>query len=102
MDPFTAFGLYTASTVLMRFFGDSSNHEEDLNNLRFALSMMELLRQHWAMTSSFIAQIQHDLKKYNIDILHSNTETIPEHGLSPGSNPHLKPSRLLAGVLQHP
>lgn len=78
------------------------DHEGDLDNLRFALSMMTLLEKHWAMTSSFIAQIRHDLKKYNIDILYSNTETIFEDSVSPGTNPHLKPSRLLAGVLQHP
>lgn len=101
MEPFTAFGLYTASTVLMRFFGDSKDPEEDLDNIRYILAMMTLLERHWSTTSSFIAQIRHDLKKYKIDIMQPNTELFFENGLIPGTNPHLKPAKLLAGVLQH-
>lgn len=101
MDPFTAFGLYTASTVLMRFFEDSTDPEEDLDNIRFILAMMTLLERYWSTTSSFIAQTRHDLKKYEINIVHSNTELTFDNGVVPGTNPHLKPAKLLAGVLQH-
>lgn len=101
MEPFTAFGLYTASTVLTRFFEESTDHEEDLNNIRFVLAMMTLLERHWSTTSAFIAQIRHDLKKYNIDVMHSNSEVFFDNDFIPGTNPHLKPARLLAGVIQH-
>lgn len=101
MDPFTAFGPYMASTVLISQYEQSETPREDLEDLRLIMTALLSLQKHWKMTHSFIMQLNEDLKQHNIDI------SIPEQrgdefqtNDDTAEMPQFKTGPLLVGVLQ--
>ena len=88
MNPFISFCLYVAARVFVQYLRARSDDDQGQSSLQFVLTAMEAMKRKNPLTSSFLVQLEADMREVGLEYHHDESQFPFGRDDEPVCHPH--------------
>jgi hypothetical protein len=88
MNPFISFCLYVAARVFVQYLKSRPTDDQGKSSLQFLLTAMETLKRKNPLTSSFLVQLEADMREGGLEYQHDESQFPFGRDEEPVCHPH--------------